>query len=447
MFRLIQLTLRRLTASQLRTNVTASAVSTVATAILALLAYPIYLHYLGYQLYGAWLVISSVNAVIQFGSVGLGPAVTKFVAEGVAQNDRDEISDCISTASLIVAGTGALLVLAAIGLAHSIAQLLGLTGDLAEVAERFLPWVAAISAYALIVQVRTAALAGLGRTDQSAGATVVGRFFTLGVGWVLLHFGHELTALVVGQVVGTFSTHFLSNYAAKKRAGIPLILHARWSKREARRLWEFGRSIAGSSLFQMLLQPLNRLLLTRFAGVESVPIFEIAWGSSMQVRGVLAAGLQALLPDFSHASTQGDVKRLRSLTSKSYRLVFLSAPLFVLVAAAAPYLLSIWLRSGYLPAQVPAFRLMIGGAFLSLVGVPGYYLLLGSGKTFSVLFAHGVQSVANVIAALCLILFGLLTSTTMCICTITGIAAATLWLVTSSRSLLRDSASPKSSTQ
>src|SRR5690606_24729701 len=129
---------------------------------------------------------------------------------------------------------------------------------------------------------------------------------------------------------------------------------------------------------------------------------------------VPTAALQVLLPDFSAATARGDSQRVRGLLKKAYRVILLSAPLFAIIVVLSPALLHVWLRDAYLPEQTPAFRLMLVGAFISLISVPAYFHLLGIGKPANVFVSHVLQSGINVIAALAFVHFGLLSPFTLC---------------------------------
>ncbi len=49
----------------------------------------------------------------------------------------------------------------------------------------------------------------------------------------------------------------------------------------------------------MLLSPFNKLMLSRYAGVDSIPVYEIAYTGSMRVRGLAEVGIRALMPEVS----------------------------------------------------------------------------------------------------------------------------------------------------
>jgi len=242
----------------------------------------------------------------------------------------------------------------------------------------------------------------------------------------------KIGALLLGQFVGGVATHIATAIWSRREGYIPLFLAPAISHKEVVRLISFGRALVGNSAMQLLLQPANRLLLARYAGVSSVPIFEIAWSGSMQIRGVLATAFQALLPDFSQAMAQKNQLRIRGLLKRSYQLIFLAAPGFILLILFTDLLLRLWLKESLAPNQAPPMRVMLVSAWLSLVSVPAYYHLLSAGRPAQVFVAHVLLSLTNLLSAFVFAHFDSLTPYTLCFSVLLGIAASTVWLLTQS---------------
>jgi O-antigen/teichoic acid export membrane protein len=103
--------IRRLLSSQLRINMVSGVVMTIINTAVLVVAYPIYLHFLGYEKYGVWLVLATVLTFAQLGNLGMGPAVTKLVAEEYGRGDIKGIQHYVTTAlvMLCISGTVALI--------------------------------------------------------------------------------------------------------------------------------------------------------------------------------------------------------------------------------------------------------------------------------------------------------------------------------------------------
>ena len=134
----------------------------------------------------------------------------------------------------------------------------------------------------------------------------------------------------------------------------------------------------------MLLSPFNKLMLSRYAGVSTIPVYEIAYSGSMQVRALIAVGLSALMPEVSRIGANMTIQaknRISQLNSHAMKLIlFFGVPAYAVVMIFAPLLLKLWLGTKFEETLPDAFRIMMVATFFTLVGVPAYYTITGLGK-------------------------------------------------------------------
>ena len=85
----------------------------------------------------------------------------------------------------------------------------------------------------------------------------------------------------------------------------------------------------GSSLVSMLLNPFNKLMLSRYAGVSAIPVYDIAFNSAVQVRALIEATMPPLMPEISRLAgkeTLSLVERIRHINKRAMSRIFSSAP-------------------------------------------------------------------------------------------------------------------------
>ncbi|HEX6544953.1 MAG TPA: hypothetical protein VF023_01515, partial [Bryobacteraceae bacterium] len=106
------------------------------------------------------------------------------------------------------------------------------------------------------------------------------------------------------------------------------------------------------------------------------------------------SGQRALMPETSRlvSSTNEPSREVKSLIQSSLKgLAMGAAPLYVLVLVFAGPLTRIWLRHSFVPAVPFTLRVFLIGTFISLLGTPLYYALIGMGKAAFVFIANAVQ--------------------------------------------------------
>jgi O-antigen/teichoic acid export membrane protein len=110
-------------------------------------------------------------------------------------------------------------------------------------------------------------------------------------------------------------------------------------------------------------------------------------------------------------------------------LVLLAAPVFGCLALFAPILLKLWLGGRFVETLPGAFRVILLGAFMSVLSLPAYYTLMGSGHVRHNLGAHVVQTMTNLILLLCILAANMVSINVVCWTSSFSMTSTTLYLV------------------
>jgi O-antigen/teichoic acid export membrane protein len=421
--------------SQLRRNASAGALGTAANIAIMAASYPAYLHWLGFEQYGAWLALSTVLTFAQLGNLGLAQAVTRFVTVSRTAGDRDALEAYVASAVMGVGVIGVVLAVLVGACRQQILSALALPPPLAAAVHALVIPIALLSGYVLVTQVHLGVLVGLERLDQANRIQVLGRLIALVASCGGLAAGWGVGSLLAGNAVSYLVQHGATLAAIRREVGIGGVRLRAVSWARFRGLLGFGLGVCSSSLINMFLHPLNRILVARFAGVGAVPVFEIAYSGAMQLRAVAEGALRALMTEFTRVTAQDDWPRAQRLLSNA---LVLSAGGGVLIfggmAAVAPQVLKGWLGSNFRPELVPVFRIMLANGCISLMGVPGYYYLLGIGEVSGILKSQAVQTALSAGGILVWVyLRGNLPLWWAATCVGLGILAATAYLIAATR--------------
>ena len=400
--------IKKLFSSQLRINMASGVVVTVINAVAMMVAFPIYLHFLGYEKYGVWLVLATVLSFAQLGNLGIGQSVMKLVAEEHGRGDIEGIQRYVTTALALLCLSGSLVLIMVLVFKTQIIAVFKLSDENAQTVLWLLPYIGVLSIYVFIVQALNATLSGLGRMDLANYAQSLGRIVAVTVATVLLYSGRGIESLLIGNTLSYLFVHVASFICIRRTARIRFLRIGNLDAQRGKRILRFGGAVFGGSLINMLLSPFNKLMLSRYAGVSTIPIYEIAYRGSMQVRGLLEAGLRALMPEISRISgnmSRNAIDRISRIYHRAMKLIFLfGVPMCGVLIIFAPLLLRVWLGEKFVEALPAAFRIMLIGTFLSLLGVPAYYTLMGMGRVRHNIASHIVQSAINVAMVLTSIL-------------------------------------------
>jgi hypothetical protein len=184
----------------------------------------------------------------------------------------------------------------------------------------------------------------------------------------------------------------------------------------------------------MLLSPFNKLMLSRYAGVSTIPVYEIAFNGSMQVRALIAVGLSALMPEISRigANMTGYAKdRIAQLNYRAIKIVLLfGAPVYAALFVFCTILFRIWLRERFVTVLPDAFRIMLIATFASLLCVPAYYTLLGLGRVRQCFYAYSIQAGTSALVVVSVIMLGASLSVIHVVwAVLTGMAVTSIYIL------------------
>jgi O-antigen/teichoic acid export membrane protein len=409
----------------------------ILSVAIGLASYPIYLHFLGYETYGVWIALSTVLTFAQLGNFGINPAVSKLVAEAHGAGDAMGIRRCVTTAWLAVSLAGAVAFCAVMALRQLIPPVFHVSASNSRLMSDLLPYVALFSVGIFLVETLNAALVGLGRMDLESCFRIISQFVALVFSTILLATGHGVASLLVGNAVAYCAMHVLSLVAVRSIIGTRLVTFDKCGFGELSRILRFGGWVFGASVINIALSPFNRVVLSRHVGVAALPVYEIAYGSAMRVRSLLESGLRAMMPEISRisrSSTQDIFGRALTMQRSGLRLIArLGTPLYGAVILLAAPLLRIWLRGQFRAAITLPFQIMLISSFLSLLGTPGYYILLGLGQARRCFFTVAILGGASVGAiGLILLLTGSISVVDVVLGALTGMGLSTayvLWTV------------------
>jgi O-antigen/teichoic acid export membrane protein len=395
---------KKLFSSQLRINMASGAVTTVINSVTLVVAFPIYLHFLGYDRYGVWLVLTTVLSFAQLGNLGISKAVMKLVAEEYGRGDIEGIQRCVTTALSLLFISGMFVLAVILVLKNQIIGAFNLTGENAALISSLLPYIGCLSIYVFIVQALNAVPSGLGRIDLANYIQSLGRIVTVTVATILLYSGRGIESLLIGNAFSYVFIHVASFICIRRIVRIRILRLKNLDARRGRSILRFGGAVIGGSLMNMMLSPFNKLMLSRYAGVSAIPIYEIAYRGGMEVRGLVEAGLRALMPEISRIGanmTREAKERIVAINKQSMKLIFLAgASLFCFVFIIAGVLLKVWLGDKFVDTLPYTLRIMLVATFVSLVGVPAYYTHMGQGRVHHCLISHFILSLINVVVVI-----------------------------------------------
>ena len=396
--------LKKLLASQLHINMATGVVTHCVNIAVLVVSYPVYLHFLGYERYGLWLALGVVFALARLSDLGMTHAVTKLIAEEHGRGNTQAGQQYIATAILILCIVSGIIIAVILTFKAQIISAFKFTEETSKLAMWLLPYIAILSIYTLVVQMLMATLAGLGRMDLSHYIETGGRIVLVCTVIPLLYLGYGLKSLLFATAFSHLVKHLLSLFLIRRMVPFRLVKISNIRKHCFKRLLNIGIGLFGGSIVQMVGIPFNKFMLARYAGLDSLPVFDIAYRGSFQIHRILNVAFRALMPEVSRITSEistAAINRIRTLMRRAQHLIlFWAAPLYAILFFLADPLFKIWLGKSFVDTIPLTFRVVFIASFINLLLVPAYYFLIGMGKIKPVFMFSCIMWLSDIVLLL-----------------------------------------------
>ena len=382
-------------------NVTSSVVQVVITGIVYFFVYRILVIKLGVEMLGVWSLIIATASISNLSNFGFNSAVVKYVAEYNAKAESERINKLIYTSLIFISIL--FIILAAIiylGAFLFIDKLID--PQYTEMALVILPISLTGLFFYSLCNVLTSAIEGFQknyiRNFAYAFASVLYLFLA-----IILIPRSGLTGLAIAQVIQIIVVLIISYYYLKRYTTGFGILRIKWYRDVFVELLEYGYKMQLISIFQILTDPITKILISRFHGISTLGFFEMASRMITQLRQIIAGMDQVTIPIVSHFQ-QTEKKTVRYIYEKGFSfIIFIVFPLYAGIILFTPYLSRIWIGNVE-PVFVYSTYILATGMLINILNAQAYFNSLGEGHLSGVLFMTLFVLIFNTLSG---IIFGL----------------------------------------
>jgi O-antigen/teichoic acid export membrane protein len=369
----------------MRNNGVIAAAQIVWQSLAMFAVYRIAAHGANSAILGLWSTGVAVMSLVTFADAGLTDIMVRQVSKAVAAAEWRRLKGLCGAVLLLVAVSVGLAALLAI---LPVANLLhALTPTLPKASAVMLAGGAAALVWlTTLVTGTSGVLEAFGRYDLKALAAFIGSSVAIVVAWGVSRVMPQ-AALVIGLVGAA-----IVNMAALLIALLVLFrrfpgsaVAPRFS--ELKDMVRIGVPARVAGLANLGLDPVIRFLILRFGGTAASVFYELASRLVVQLRGVLVAVTQVMVPRLVQARTRGEYDEALAISALTQSSIRIASPALWLTLLLLPLLSAAVL--GKVEPELLAYGLMLAVAWLiNVVTVPAYYGNFIEGKLHRNRFAH-----------------------------------------------------------
>lgn len=383
-------------------NALVSALQIIVTSITLFLLYRYLLEAIGVDRLGIWSVVLAISSVANVTNFGLSASTVKFVAKYLAKRDYENVAKVIETSTLSIAFISGVVLLVFYPLVFfSLGKIIPETG--LQESRLILPH-AVLSLWLLIVS--SSLLSGIDGFQRHAqrGILVMATAILHLLSSYALVPSYGLLGLAYARIIQNSVTLIGAWIIIKRLMNTTGFLPYRWSRSTLKEMIGYGVNFQLSSIFQMLIDPITKSLITRFGTLELTGYYEMSYRLIFQLRSLIVAANQVLVPSIATLKEMSS-PLIRNMYTDSYRVIlYLALPYYTAIAAFSPLVSEVWL--GSFNENFVFFSVCLSaGWFVNTIAGPAYFANLGSGDLTWNTIGVAIIGLLNLLLGL---IFGLL---------------------------------------
>jgi O-antigen/teichoic acid export membrane protein len=366
-------------------------------AFVALALPPFLTKILSKDAYGTWLLILQLSTYVGFLEFGIQTAVGRYVAHHNELGEFKQRDSVVSTAIIILAGSGLLAICAISILAWQLPSLFkSMPAELHQDAQLSLLCVGCSLAIALPFSVFGGIFIGLQRYDVPAWITGVSRLLG-GVFIVLIaHASHSIVMMAVVMAITNIGSGLWQFLACRQVASEIRISKQGISKATALEITSYCLTLTVTTIGMLLVSGMDTVIVGYF-DYKSVVYYSLAASLTTFLIGIHTAIFGAIMPKAAAIGANKDRDALGNLLVNSTRygsiiLVVTSLPLVL----GANWFLTLWLGVSYADKITLPLQLMVIANCIRYIGSPYATIALAVGAQKKTILASLSEGLINI---------------------------------------------------
>jgi O-antigen/teichoic acid export membrane protein len=325
----------------LRKNVIFAMVSFLANAGLVFVSYRLIILQGGIETVGLWSTLFAWTSLIRIGDVGMASASLRFAALCDPVSDKVKLRGYIETG--IIANAALFLLLTFVGyfiLSSYLPQLV--EPRMLEDARIVLPLMMAGFYLMNLSGVVGGSMQGLHLGYISSQMSVAGSLLQMVLVLFLVpHLG--LAGMAWAQIAQYALTLAIGWFLVRRTAGLPLMIPVMFSRVAFREMLSFSLKAQLANIANGLFEPLSKIAVSHFAGLQALGIYELAYKTLWLPRTGIIGGVTAMMPSLT-TLLKSDPAKVWPLYTKSARYATLAVTgTCIGLIAASPLISWLWL--------------------------------------------------------------------------------------------------------
>ena len=349
---------------------------------------------IGIEKVGIWSLVLATTNVTRISELGFANSVLQFVSRYLAKGEPLRATWVVETATITVAALGGFaLILLYPFLGWAIERLVP-AASLSE-ARGLLPFTVVSLWCSILASIIHSGLDGIQRADLRSIVLMSSQLIFVGAVFYLVP-DNGLKGVALAQVIQSLWSLCISWLVLKANLGGLGIIPYRWSASLFREMFGYAASFQLNGMAQLLFEPTTKALLSKWGTLSDVGYFEMASRMVMQIRSLLVAANQVMVPVIT-TQQERTPTHIPDTYKRCYDIMsYLSIPMFSFLLVITPLISEVWIGR-YEPTFVLFAVLLVASWMMNTFTVPAYLAFVGTGQLRWNTLSHILVGLTNLI--------------------------------------------------
>ncbi len=367
----------------------------VLTSVLIFCSIPVFIHQLGVEQYGLFSILSIVGNLNVFANFGLQTALLVYLCrQGRSeQSNRDIVVSVLFTGLL----SFSLSLLIWCGRDFFLNHILNISSEDYEQAVSLLQWLLMANFFLLLGQVFVAVLESMHRIVLTNTLQFVYNTIYWGGLILAVSLGSNFYWLGFTLFLSAFLWFLLiAGFAWKHWGGLSFVGDSKLLFQSLKKQLGYGSKVYMAGLVGMFFEPLSKILLSNFIGLQAVALFEVATKVRSNINDLIVRAANPINPLI--AESEGGARLHQRLIQLSGYIQIFVTQLSVLLLFTLPFLVDIWLSNERLPSVVLfTVVLTLNLILFSPPSLPIYLYLMNRNLSQKTIYVQLSSMIGNII--------------------------------------------------
>lgn len=360
-------------------NSTINLIGYVLPIFFVLFATPYIVKGFGKERYGLLSLTWMVLGYFSLFDLGLGPAVTKFVAEVIGKESKDEISGIVWTTIFVQGLVGAMAALLLVAIIPFLTNKVFSIPSSLKGEARIAFYIAALYVPVLLTSGSfRGVLAAAQRFDLINIVKVPTQVSTYVAGIIGVYFQWDISVVVAMILCARIILLLVQIKMAI--TVFSELTRIRISKAIFCKIAVYGGWITLSNSINPVILYVDRFLIGATIGMAALTFYTVPFDLAARLWIISTSMTMTLFPAFSSLTAEGNHAKLRDFYMKSIKMLSLmSGPIVCTMIAFSRDILNLWVGSEFADKSTTVFQVLLVGMLLDYPQIISSTLLEGSG--------------------------------------------------------------------